>query len=271
MKEFNHFIITRFNLKSNTIGWVSDKNNKEIRTDSWLKHRLSVFTKYCLPSVANQTQKDFNWVIFIDNDTKQFAMDQFNDIASKYKFIHFVKVADYNEFQNTYLDHCFKIDGNCEYLITTRLDNDDLVAENYIEEIQSRFDHQDYMAVNFIKILMLTPEDSNKLYIDYQFSNHFISLIEKNDRKCLGVYSKKDSEWNAKGRIIHIGNKIVCAETISSRNMFNYFRGFPVLLQKNMKHFGLNKSFKQEWSLNLFIKCYQWSWKKMFKYILKLY
>ena len=62
--SFSHFIITRFNIKNQ--GWEYDKNCKEVNNDEWLRHRIEIFEKYCLPSILNQTEKNFLWLVYFD-------------------------------------------------------------------------------------------------------------------------------------------------------------------------------------------------------------
>lgn len=49
--DCQHFILTRFNL----LLWDKAKDDRKVRTIKWLEHRFSLFERYCLPSVKNQT------------------------------------------------------------------------------------------------------------------------------------------------------------------------------------------------------------------------
>ena len=71
-----HFILTRFNLRI----WRQDKHGSAVRTREWLEHRFGLFEKYCLPSIANQTCKDFEWVVLFDDKTP----DEFRNRISEY-------------------------------------------------------------------------------------------------------------------------------------------------------------------------------------------
>lgn len=81
-----------------------------------------------------------------------------------------------NRYCNDVLSFCNK---SIEYIITTRLDNDDIVHRDFTSGIQEVFSGQDFAAINFVKILMIDAENKHKLFIDYSFSNQFISVIEK--------------------------------------------------------------------------------------------
>ena len=62
MKSFEHLIITRFNLNL----YARDKHDAPTRTERWLAHRFEVFERYCLPSVAAQTNPNFRWLCLFD-------------------------------------------------------------------------------------------------------------------------------------------------------------------------------------------------------------
>lgn len=59
---FHHFLITRFNLRNPS--WELTKNNETLLDDSWMSERIELFKNYCFPSVVNQTNKNFKWLLF---------------------------------------------------------------------------------------------------------------------------------------------------------------------------------------------------------------
>lgn len=69
MKSFEHLIITRFNLNL----YARDKHDAPTRTERWLAHRFEVFERYCLPSVAAQTNPNFRWLCLFDAATPRLT------------------------------------------------------------------------------------------------------------------------------------------------------------------------------------------------------
>ena len=65
MKNFQHFVITRFNL--DLYAW--DKNRIPTRTEKWLQHRFDIFEQYCLPSMQAQTTHNYIWLCLFDSNT----------------------------------------------------------------------------------------------------------------------------------------------------------------------------------------------------------
>ena len=57
-----HYILTRFNL----CGRNRDKSKQSTLTKEWLHHRIKLFETYCLPSIKQQTNQNFKWLILFD-------------------------------------------------------------------------------------------------------------------------------------------------------------------------------------------------------------
>ena len=61
--DFTHVIMTRFNMP--TPGRESHIRSRP----GWLAGRFELFERYCLPSIAAQTTRDFHWVVYFDVET----------------------------------------------------------------------------------------------------------------------------------------------------------------------------------------------------------
>ena len=267
--NYRHFIITRFNLKHSDDTWKKDKSGNIVLTDKWMDKRMEIFKKYCLPSVLNQSSKKFSWMIYIDSDTKEKYKKQFERLSKLNSHIIIKKVSSYKEFQNNYCRDLINLTtaNECSHLITTRLDNDDIIHKDFILKIQEQFDYQEYMAVNFLKILMINPTNNNRLNIDYQFSNHFISLIERIKRGVInGCYSKGDRYWDVPDKIIQVTKIPYCVEIISDQNLINNFRGFPIFKRTSLKKFNLDLIYRSKYLDYNNYKLLKMSWRKYLRY-----
>jgi len=175
MNTFEHLVITRFNVKLHD-GTLNSKGNNP----DWLAERFKLFDTYCYPSVRNQTNKRFKWIVLFDDRTPE----RFTERALSY-----VKWKNYNpEFVNFALHEetgCPPglisiiekyVSSDCQFLITTRVDNDDSVCKNFIQMIQNQFHAQDIEGIVFPLGYQLYQ---GNLYLDYSMGNHFVSLIEK--------------------------------------------------------------------------------------------
>lgn len=265
--NYSHFIITRFNLRFSDNTWEKDRLGNQVLTDEWLAYRIELFIKYCLPSVLNQTSRNFLWLLYFNTGTNETIIQQFRELEKSHNnLIKIIMANGYDDFMERYCNDVLSFcPDNNRYVITTRLDNDDIVHKDFIKKIQERFCEQQFMAINFVKIMMLNPDKNNKLFIDYSFSNHFISVIEKTESaKISGCYSRGDRKWNIRNKIIHIFDKPYCIEIISDRNLINRFRGFPVFKTTDLSAFSINnQQFRNSLSDPDNFKFWKMSWRKL--------
>src|SRR5690606_12351098 len=118
--------------------------------------------KYTLPSIKNQTCKDFIWAIFSDEELE----------------------IDYDNKMFFYRDSYFawkeKLEEEYEYIIETRLDNDDIIHPGFIKSIQASFLEKTFV-LDFRGYRYDLRNDSiyeDKLYSS-SFTSPFLSLISK--------------------------------------------------------------------------------------------
>ncbi len=239
---YDHFIITRFNLKKDD--WNSDKNSGKILDALWLSERVELFKNYCLPSVLHQTSKYFKWLIFFEKNTAREVKDLV-DLMKPYSFIEVVFLNGYNEFQlNLPKLLKSKMKSSSINLLTTRLDNDDAIHEKFIEEIQN--------SINFIPVnsviqfpygICFQHGKNERIAKQYFPLNQFLTLFEKIDpsKGPLTVLGKEHTIWKEEGWNIHdVGNDLRWLQIVHERNMVNSFNGTSVL-RKHLKGFNLRR------------------------------
>lgn len=169
---FKHWIFSRWNLLDDN---TDIYNNPQIDDpDEWMEHRMKLFDEYTLPSVMLQTCRDFTWLLAFSPQTPR-------DIIRKYASFH----AEYPrgprvhiifEYPRTYLRRMM---ANCkEWIITSRLDNDDMIAPEYVELVQAQFNEQ-FLIVDTDGVQLDLA--TGKEYTPDRAGNNspFISLIEK--------------------------------------------------------------------------------------------
>lgn len=223
--QFNHFFLTKFNVRS----------FPELRPGcepAWLERRFNLFDQYCFPSVANQSNQNFKWIVFFDVDTPEPFKQKIAEYAKKWA--NFVPVyldcpLPYGEFPDEVRTVVREyIPKACEYLITTWLDNDDAIHQDYVQRIQENFEPKDGETLNFFFGYQLAE---GKLYFDFELANHFISLIEKYNSEsfntCLCRPHKELYE------VCKSAKKIFCKplwiEVVHGSNYMNvYRRGFRI-------------------------------------------
>lgn len=130
---FKHYILTRFN------AGLYSKPNK-IDLNIWMEHRLSLFEKFTLPSMINQSCQNFSWLLLIDKLTPKKFIDKLENF--KYSNIK-ICYTDVSIYSSNIDDPKIWEIALCKQdnfdIITTRTDNDDIFHKNYVEEIQRKY------------------------------------------------------------------------------------------------------------------------------------
>lgn len=239
MSIFTHFLITRFNIKNAKPHWQQTKTGSKVLTHEWLKQRFEIFDTYCLPSILNQSNKNFKWLIYFDIDTPEPYKKRVATLVQEHPFIKPIYVDEYQSFlkgiSETVLSNS---DSSSSHIITTRLDNDDALHFSAIEKIQSLFKNQELAVYNFTKgycfqtqpFTMLTKYDYPK--------GPFLSMIEKisSDKKVRTILTSKHGSLN---HIQQIEGKRYWLQIIHDQNLSNETLGMPTKETSVLNDFGL--------------------------------
>ncbi|WP_339902925.1 glycosyltransferase [uncultured Cyclobacterium sp.] len=235
--SFKHFLLTRFN-----VAFIERCNAKKIDPDVWLKNRLELFFKTCVPSVCNQENKNFSWIIYLDYRTD---INYIRQIESKISSINHHLILLNGDFDilsgKVVLDIKLLMDHHVSHIITSRIDSDDLISKKFTNNIQSLFDYQDYLPVNYDKGY-LYHNSKYVLGVVSHKCNPFISLIEKIDSNFYfkTVWYKKHTDYYYDKSTININNtdRMWCM-IIHNNNVSSGFFAIPLLF----KEVSLNDSF----------------------------
>lgn len=122
---FKHYILTRYNL-----GIYNQSNpyaEKVGNPKEWMTHRETLFNR-CAKSIQQQTKSDFTWLIALDEQTDKETIEKILSRKIDIKIIH--------EQPHVWLR---KQTPEAEWLITSRIDNDDVFHPEFIETIQNNF------------------------------------------------------------------------------------------------------------------------------------
>jgi len=236
---FKHYLITRFNLRADY--WDVTKNNEQLLTDEWMDNRMWLFEKFCFPSVVGQSNQNFEWVIYFDTNTKEVYKNRILNLVENHKNVKVFFVDAMPSFMPELLKYIAEQTKGIPYLITTRIDNDDSIHVDFINEVQKQFKQQDYRAIDFIKGYSLQIEPIYILGKKEQLFNPFISLIEKNENPKTAFY-QDHRFWKRDKKVTQIGHKRLWLSIIHQRNKINKFDGYGNVHWENIKNeFKLSK------------------------------
>lgn len=243
---FKHYLITRFNLKNPD--WDVTKNNETLLTDEWMEDRMWLFENFCFPSVAAQTNKNFNWLLFFDTSTPEKYKKAIADLISSRANIKAFYINGMPEFYPAIQQFISEDSKNTPYLITSRIDNDDCIHKNFIDEVQQKFKSQDYQAIDIIQGYSLQVKPRFILGKKEHIFNPFISLIEKNESPKT-VWFNDHTLWKKETRITQITDKRLWMSIIHEKNKVNEFDGYD-----DVKWTNINKDFIVSEKINILIE-----------------
>ncbi|WP_372745109.1 glycosyltransferase [Lutibacter sp.] len=233
---FQHYIITRFNLRKDD--WTTTKNNEKVLSDSWLKERFELFENYCFSSVKNQTNQNFKWLVFFDISTPDSYKRKVEEFQKSFNnFVPFF-IDGMNNFLPEIIKNIKKLDDK-QYIISSRLDNDDCLHKDYVQVIQSYFDCQNHLAIDLIDGYTLQTGKKVHIGLKKQLYNPFISLIEKKDNFKSVWFRSQHGAWKYEKNIVRITNKRLWICVVHSSNKVNLFTGYGNVDPKILINFNI--------------------------------
>ena len=252
MNKFKHVVITQFNLKNLGVG-------NSFSDDEWLKwneYRFVFFQENTLQSLLNQTNKDFIWLLAFDESTPKSCLH----FIEKWKKIDNIEISFFkgvDNFNSSYKDVLLKVTKGYEWIITSRIDNDDAFHCKAIETIQNEFIEKDRHLISLASGYVF-DKNTKLLSHYYYFISPFMSLIEKlGESEILGVYNYGHTKWpNTKFRFWNLiknrehqkefSIKYLVGFPYWVQNIHNnlqntFYRGLPVLNSIDLSEFSSNE------------------------------
>jgi hypothetical protein len=214
--DFTHVIMTRFNM-------AMPQRDAIRKRPGWLESRFDLFERYCLPSIAAQTTRDFHWVIYFDIETPASFRERIERCRAEFPFIPFYTPHFEAEGWPRSLREIFGTDRT-PWLVTSRLDNDDALSVDHVERLHGHFLEQglEKGSVNFRNGFLLQGE---RVYALEHLSNAFAHHVEPWDEAaitCRGVNHLKLAEF---GPVRQIGGAAAWLQVVHGGNVSNKVRG----------------------------------------------
>lgn len=161
--EASHFVLTRFNVRS--------FYHSSEPTDEWLRERLRLFRQYCLPTLADQSSTLYLWLVFLDEQSPQwFRQEIEKDARGRFEAVYVAGAFTAETVSNAVTNRT-----DAPYILTTRVDNDDAVARDFVQTIQNCFQRQDFEFINLVNGAQYAD---GRVYLRPYTKNPFLSLIE---------------------------------------------------------------------------------------------
>jgi Putative rhamnosyl transferase len=211
--SIDHVLLTRFNLPSISVESI-------IRAkEGWLQQRMELFERYCLPSVSSQANRDFHWIIYFDPESPEWLKCRIQEHRSLGLYQPFFRSSVSRE--ELCADIRTVVGTPRAELITTNLDNDDGLATDFIDRVQSAGRKGERTALYITQGLI---KSENKLYIFKDPHNAFCSVRETWDSP-ITCWSSWHNLLGENMPVIEIGGEPGWLQVIHGRNVSNRIRG----------------------------------------------
>ncbi|MBZ4677108.1 MAG: hypothetical protein JG782_1728 [Anaerophaga sp.] len=220
---FKHYLITRFNLRNKE--WKTTKNREPLVDTNWLDHRIRLFKNFCLPSVLNQTNQSFTWLIYFDAKTPLKYRKIIQSLLGEQENIEFFFIDGMKAFYPALTKKIQHETQDVSHVITSRIDNDDCLSKYYIDTIQSFFDNQNFTVIDSISGYTLQISPTFRLGKKEHIFNPFLSLIEKNENPKT-IWVRNHASWKKEKDILQIKGKRLWMSIIHDKNVANRFDGY---------------------------------------------
>ncbi len=129
------YIITRFSIldfnhKSFLIlkNTTKEQYQKDLFSTKRLDYKFKSFEKITLPSVENQTYKNYIWYIYSSTYLPKFYKDKLLNLTKNNNKIKCIFIDSFNDFN--------KIEFTKNKYCTIRLDDDDGLSNNFLQNLQ---------------------------------------------------------------------------------------------------------------------------------------
>jgi hypothetical protein len=227
--RFHHVILTRFNVR-----FVEDPRIASIGLDpAWLTDRFALFERYCLPSVVAQSVQNFSWILFFDSATPPDFVEKIKELIRPYDNVHafFSSKLPISTVQDAVRS---VVPANAEWLLTTRLDNDDALHVDFVASVQAGQTFRRAEVLNFPLGIILSQ---GRAYRWRDQSNAFISLSEPFDgfATVLNIYRHVYAHESYPVR--QVADAPMWLQLVHDNNVSNRIRGFRLPVRRALSGF----------------------------------
>lgn len=227
----HHTLITRFNLAT------PDREASFRNLPGWLEARFDLFRRYCLPSIAAQSCQDFDWLVFFDENTPDWARSEILRLHPVRPFhAIFTPIFDNGGWARAVRAIAGPPRAG-RRLLTSNLDNDDALAIDYIERVRRKAletSVRGRFAINVPDGLIFSE---NRIYLHRHRQNAFTNLVEPDDGDFSTTMTIRHMELADHVPVIQAEGKPGWLQVIHDTNVSNRVRGRRVSTDRTHARF----------------------------------
>ncbi len=240
--DFKHYLHTGFNVPFYT---------NRYPVEEWTEYRFKIFEDITLPSIINQTCKNFEWIVFFGKQTSAKHREKIQkwEDAGIMTPVWLIQRFEYLPYYAQLKEESF------DYLLTSRCDNDDALASHFIQTVQDNFEPANELAIDIVRGCKWIY-NSQRLYINPMLANPFYSLIERNDGRDFKIAKEVNHGYiyETIKKVKIVGNTpIAWLRGIHQQNTLNVFPSKDHILSKKqvmkiLSNFNITKEPEHEFA-----------------------
>ncbi len=214
------------------------KKDERIFNKDWINQRISIFMKYTMLSLKNQSDKNFTTYVLCHKDTKSIIDKELSNYNKLPENINFVTPKQYKQSLNEKIK-------NSNYIYLVRLDSDDMYNINFIEKLQN-FKPKSNTQVLICQNGYVYDVNKNQIAKYWHRSPQFYTFIYKTSDFLKG------KRYELKGG--HYGAFDLNHEFIKGYNFINLVHSSNTLYDKNIKNKIRGEIIKDKKTINSILK-----------------
>lgn len=225
-----HVLLTRFNVR---LQWHAHGDEK------WTDDRLDLFEQTLLSSVLGQTSRNFAWLVFFDESTTPRQRDRIALLSDHEQAFTPVYVS--GVFDVTHVREQLRCRWPAaESILTTRVDNDDALARDFMVTVRRAAESVVDQAPVFLNPTYGVQFDGRLLYSRPWPWNAFMSLLELGHEP-MSIFVDQHYSLGKYGTCLEIGSgEPLWLQYIHGGNLANRVNGLPLRrVDKVVKRFAL--------------------------------
>lgn len=214
---FTHVVMTRFNMP--TPGRESQIRERP----GWLAGRFDLFERYCLPSIAAQTTRNFHWMVYFDESTPAPFRDRIEAAREVFPFTPFF--TGFFEAEGWPRSLRETLGQPTPWLLTTRFDSDDALSLDHVARLQAAVAEAAPTARTSFNLTQGLVIEGGRVYAHEHRSNAFASWFEPWDETARTAMSINHMRMAELGPVLQVGGPAAWLQVVHGGNVSNKVRG----------------------------------------------
>jgi hypothetical protein len=213
-----HVLMTRFNVQ-----FTATADPRALSLE-WLKARLRLFKEITFASVASQSRLPDAWLVFFDEGTPDDFRDEFRQVAAELPILHEEYCGVFGLEVSTERIRRI-IPSDADWLLTTRLDNDDALNPCFIETVRAQAHSGIREFLNPTQGLIVA---NGRAFRRRDYSSPFITLSEP-VVGCSTVWIDQHQLLSRYGPVRQFALADAWIQVVHGGNLANHARGTRIL------------------------------------------